>query len=141
MPSRPKAKAKAKAKAKPTSVAGYLAAVRADQRAALERLRKTIRAEVPGVEEAISYGMPGFRLNGKWLLWIGAAANHCSVYGLGGSTPELKKELKDFDTSGRGTIRFQPDAPLPVGLMRKLLRERVAKNAAGDRKPRATRRS
>jgi len=111
---------------KPTTIDEYLAGLSADQRAALERVRRIIRAAVPGVQEGISYQIPAFRVDGKWFVWMGAAANHCAIYGVGGTA----EELKDFDTSGKGTIRFQPDHPLPSALVRKLVKDRIAKNAA-----------
>jgi uncharacterized protein YdhG (YjbR/CyaY superfamily) len=112
--------------ARPKTVDEYLAALSNDKRAALERLRKIIRAAVPRAEECISYRLPAFRLDGKGLVWFGAAANHCAIYGLVGAH---KEELEAYDTSGRGTIRFQPANPLPANLVRKLLRARIAKNA------------
>ena len=117
---------KPKVKAKPKTVDEYLAALSNDKRAALERVRKIIRATAPGVEERISYQIPAFRLDGRWLVWLGAAANHCAIYGVAGS---LKDELKDYDTSGKGTVRFRPDDPLPATLVRKLVRARIAQNA------------
>ena len=117
---------KPKAKARPRTIDEYLAALSSDKRAALERLRRIIRAAAPGVEEGISYQLPAFRLDGKWLLWIGAAANHCAIYGVVGAD---RNELKDYDTSGKGTIRFKPDDPLPDALVRKLVKARIAKNA------------
>jgi len=122
---------KPKRKAKPISIDEYLAVLSNDKRAALQRLRKTIRAAAPRAEECISYGLPAFRLDGKWLIWFGAAANHCSIYGVGEAH---KDELKDYDTSGKGTIRFQPDNPPPATLIRKLLKARIAKNAARQRR-------
>ena len=89
------------------------------------------RAAVPRAEECISYGLPAFRLDGKWVVWFGAAANHLSLYGL---RDFHKEELKDYDTSGKGTIRFQPDNPLPASLIRKLLKARLAKNATQHRR-------
>ncbi len=117
---------KTKPKAKPKTIDEYLAGLSEDQRAALERVRKIIHDAVPGVEEGISYQIPAFRLDGKWFVWMGAAANHCAIYGVGGTSDELK----DYDTSGKGTIRFQPDHPLPAALVRKLVKDRIAKNAA-----------
>jgi uncharacterized protein YdhG (YjbR/CyaY superfamily) len=117
---------KSKTMAKPKTVDEYLAALSDDKRAALERLRKIIRAAVPRAEECISYQLPAFRLDGKAFVWFGAAANHCAIYGLMGAH---KDELEDYDTSGRGTIRFQPANPLPANLVRKLLRARIARNA------------
>jgi len=122
-----KKKPKTSSKALPKTVDAYLAALPAEQRVALERLRKIIHSAAPQVEEAISYKMPAFRLNGKWLLWLGASAKHCAIYGIEEPEPG---ELTDYDTSGRGTLRFQPEAPLPAPLVRKLLKARIAENAA-----------
>ncbi len=103
----------------------YLAAVSADKRAALETLRKTIKAAAPEAEECISYQLPAFRLNGKLLVAYGAAANHCAFYP-GSVLAALKDELKDYDTS-KGTIRFPADRCLPPALVRKLVKLRIAK--------------
>lgn len=112
--------------AKPTTIDGYLAALSSDKRAALERVRRIIRATAPGAEECISYQIPAFRLDGKGLVWFGAAANHCALYGLVGAE---KDGLEDYDTSGKGTIRFRTDNPLPAALVRKLVKARIARNA------------
>ncbi len=107
----------------------YLAALSEDKRAALERLRKIIRATAPKAEECISYGLPAFRLDGRMLVAFGATAKHCAFYPMSSSTVEAHQDdLKDHDTS-KGTIRFQPDHPLPAALVRKLVRARIAENA------------
>ena len=106
------------------TVSEYLRKVRPDQRAALQRLRKAILAAAPGAEECISYGMPGFRRGGKVLVWIGATTRHCAFYP-GGMSPALRKELSRWDTS-KGTIRFQPTQPLPLTLIRRLVKARIA---------------
>lgn len=97
--------------AKPQTIDGYLAPLSPEKRAALEKLRRAIKAAAPKAEECISYQIPAFRLNGKLLVAFGAAARHCAFYP--GSTPveTHKDELKDYDTS-KGTIRFPPDSPL-----------------------------
>ena len=113
---------------KAKTVDEYLAAVKPDQRTALAKLRRTIRAAAPKAEESISYGIPAFRLNGRSLVFFGAWANHCAFYP--GSSATLKKfrnELRDFQTS-KGTIRFSPGNPLPVPLVRKLVKARIAEN-------------
>ena len=112
----------------PKTFDDYLAAVRDDQRAALEKLRKIIRAAAPQAEERISYQICAFRHNGL-LVGFGATANHCALYLMSSSTVEAyKDELKDYDTS-KGTIRFPADKPLPAALVRKLVRARIAENA------------
>jgi uncharacterized protein YdhG (YjbR/CyaY superfamily) len=110
---------------KPTTVDEYLATLPAEQRAALRRLRRIIRATSPRMEEGISYGMPVFRLDGRWVVWIGAAARHCAIYGV----HAVADELDGYETSGRGTLRFRPDEPLPATLVRKLVKARIAQNA------------
>jgi uncharacterized protein YdhG (YjbR/CyaY superfamily) len=112
----------------------YLARVSEDQRVALERLRAIIRAAAPQAEECISYRIPTFRLHGA-LVGFGATANHCAFYLLSSSTvADHSRELANYDTS-KGTIRFQPDKPLPAALVRKLVKARMRENAG----PRGTR--
>src|SRR5213079_3494271 len=112
----------------PGTIDAYLAGVKADQRAALEKLRQAIHAVAPRAEECISYGIPAFRLNGRSLVFFAAWANHCALYP--GSSATLKKfrnELRDFQTS-KGTFLFSPGNPLPVPLVRKLVKARIAEN-------------
>jgi uncharacterized protein YdhG (YjbR/CyaY superfamily) len=114
--------------AKPKTIDDDLAGLSGDQRAALEQLRETIRAVAPEAEECISYQLPAFRLDGP-LVAFGATANHCAFYVMSGSTLEAyQDDLQGYETS-KGTIRFQPDAPLPATLVRKLVKARIAENA------------
>jgi uncharacterized protein YdhG (YjbR/CyaY superfamily) len=110
---------------KAKNVEEYLAEVSPEKRAALERLRKVIRSAVPKAEECICYGIPAFRLKGKFLVGLGAATNHCSFYP-GAVLTSLGEDIKGYDTS-KGTIRFQPEKPLPAALVRKLVKARIAK--------------
>lgn len=114
---------------KPKTIDDYLAALPDDKRAALEELRKTIKAVAPKAEECISYRLPAFRLDGRMLVAFGATANHCAFYPMSSTTVAVfKDDLKDYDTS-KGTIRFQADKPLPAALVRKLVKARIAENA------------
>ena len=110
-------------RAKPETIDDYLRRVSPDKRAALNRLRRTIRSIMPKAEECISYQLPAFRLNGKVVVWMGAGAHHCAFYP-GGGVAEFKSELADYDTS-KGTVRFEPDQPLPATLVRKLIKARM----------------
>jgi uncharacterized protein YdhG (YjbR/CyaY superfamily) len=112
----------------PRTVDEYLALVDPVKRAALQKLRKTIRAVMPKAEECISYGMPGFRLDGRMVVWFAAATRHCAFYP-GGIVRVFERELSGFGTS-KGTIRFGPEQPLPAGLIRKIVKARMAQNAA-----------
>ena len=106
----------------------YLAAVPDDKRSVLEKLRKTIRATVPKAEECISYGIPAFRLGGRLLVHFGAAAKHCAFYPGAYPVAAFKDELTGYGTS-KGTIRFQPTAPLPVSLVRRLVKARILEHS------------
>ncbi|HTH46264.1 MAG TPA: DUF1801 domain-containing protein [Candidatus Limnocylindria bacterium] len=107
----------------------YLAALGEAERAALEKLRQTIRATVPKAEEGISYGLAAFRLEGRPLVGLGASAKHCAFYLMSGSTvADHAEALKGYDTS-KGTIRFPANQPLPAALVRKLVKARIAENA------------
>jgi uncharacterized protein YdhG (YjbR/CyaY superfamily) len=116
---------------RPKTIDEYLAALSDDKRAALEKLRRTIRAAAPNAEECISYQLAAFRLNGM-LVAFGATANHCAFYPMSSSTLEAHKDkLKDYDTS-KGTIRFQAAKPLPAALVRKLVKARIAENGGAS---------
>ncbi|MGQ9663606.1 MAG: iron chaperone [Kiritimatiellia bacterium] len=108
----------------------YLARQPADKRAALETLRSTIRAAAPSADECMSYGLPAFRLDGRVLVLFGATANRCSFYpGSGTAVEAYKGDLEGYSTS-KGTIRFDPAKPLPAPLVRKIVKYRIAENAA-----------
>ncbi len=110
---------------KPKTIDEYLRLLSEDKRAALEKIRKTIRAAAPKAEECISYGIPAYRQNGKLLVGFGAAANHCSFFPMNASTvKKFRDELKQYDTS-KGTIRFPTNEPLPASLVRKLVKARI----------------
>ena len=116
------------AKKKPKTIDEYLAIVKPDHRKTLQKLRQTIQTAAPKAEECISYGIPAFRLNRRLLVFFGAWANHCAFYP--GSAATLKKfrnELRNFQTS-KGRLRFSPDKPMPVALVKKLLKARIAEN-------------
>ncbi len=108
------------------SVAAYLRAVPPAPRAALQKLRKIVKAAAPGATEGISYGIPMFKHHGM-LVGYAAFKNHCSLFMSTAITTALKQELAPYDTS-KGTIRFTPDKPLPTTLVRKLVKARIAQN-------------
>ena len=107
----------------------YMSALPGEVRASLEDLRAQIRALVPEAPEVISYQIPTFKYHGP-LVGYGAAKNHCAFYVMSPSVMEAHKdELKEYETS-KGTIRFQPDRPLPAALVTKLVKARMAENEA-----------
>jgi len=111
----------------------YLASVPEEARAALERLRKIIKATAPRAVEKISYQMPAFGYHGM-LVGFAAFKNHCSFFVMGTSVMKAHKdELKHYDTA-TATIRFPVDKPLPVSLVRKLVKARMKENEGRVRK-------
>ena len=106
----------------------YIADFPPDVQALLERLRATIRKAAPKAEEAIKYRMPTFVLNGN-LIHFAGYKNHIGLYP--GSKPieEFKDELSRFETS-KGAVRLPLDKPLPVGLIGKITKFCVKRNAA-----------
>ena len=114
---------------KPSGVEEYLAALPDDKRAALERLRKTIRSAAPMATEKISYGMPAFHHRGN-LVYYAAFKDHCSLFP--GSKKVLANHADDlaaYETT-KGTIHFTVDEPLPAALVKRIVKERVAENEA-----------
>ena len=116
-------------RAKATTVDEYLARLSDDTRAALERLRKTIRSAAPNADECVSYGICAFRQNGM-LVGFGATPRHCAFYVMSATLLDgYGDEIAGYQT-GKGTIRFQPGTPLPAALVRKLVKARLAENSA-----------
>jgi uncharacterized protein YdhG (YjbR/CyaY superfamily) len=103
---------------------GYLATLTPDKRKALEKLRKDVLSAAPGAEECICYGVPAFRLNGRFLVGLAAAPDHCSFYP-GSAIREFGDALDGYDT-GKGTVRFGTSNPLPRTLVQKLVKARIA---------------
>ena len=114
--------------AAPTSVDEYMAALPEGSRAALQKLRNTIKAAAPEATETISYGMPAFKDHGRILVYYAAFTDHYSVYPASAAITEvLGDALKPYLT-GKGTIRFDADKPIPVALVKKIVKARLEEN-------------
>ena len=117
-----------KASSKPNTIDAYLAGASAAQRVVLEKLRRAIHAAAPGAEEYIGYGLAGFKHNGRPLVYFGAWEKHCALYAASPAIQKkFQKELKDFEQS-KGTIKFTPEKPLPLALVKKMVKARLAEN-------------
>ena len=120
--------------ARPATIDAYLAALPARERAALGKLRRAILSAAPGASECLMYGMPAFRVNGRALVAMRAAAKHCALHPMDAETLRaLAAELAGYDTSP-GTLRFDASDPLPATLVRKIVRARLARHAALEAK-------
>lgn len=106
-------------------VLSHLSKVPQPQKSTLLELRKTILEIIPEAEEVISYGFPGYRINGKIICGFDAFKNHCSFFPHSSLViPELEKELVNYKTS-KGALQFAIDKPLPKSLVRKLIKTRM----------------
>ena len=113
-------------KTTPKTVAGYIAAAPKEQRASLEKLRKTIKAAAPKATDGLSYGIVGFKQDGENVAYFGSWKTHIALYGFGGSVIDAHQvELRPYVQS-KGTIQFPTDKPIPYGLVTKLVRARIA---------------
>jgi uncharacterized protein YdhG (YjbR/CyaY superfamily) len=103
----------------------YLAALDEPKRTTLQKLRQTIHAIVPDAEECISYGMPGFRMEGKVIAGFAAFKDHLSYLPHSGSViGELGDDLAGFQGT-EGSLHFPIDKPLPKALVKKLIAVRL----------------
>lgn len=100
----------------------------------LQTLRETIKEVVPQAQEKISYNMPTFTLDGIALLSFAAWKKHTSLYPFTKAMEASLKEASSYKTSGKGTIQFPLDQPLPLPLIRKIVELRVKENLEENNK-------
>ncbi|MEI6821834.1 MAG: DUF1801 domain-containing protein [Bacteroidota bacterium] len=99
----------------------------------LENLRKVIKETAPEAQEAISYNMPGYKQNGM-LLWFAAAKNHIGLYPTASPIIFFKEALKEYKTS-KGAIQFPINKPIPLNLVREIIKFKVEENTSKLKKP------
>ena len=120
----------AKGSTAPKTVDEYLDGVPEPARGILQKMRAAIRSAAPAeTTEAISYGIPTFKYKGS-LVWFAAFSKHCSLFPTAAVIEQFKNELKGFSTS-KGTIKFTTDKPLPIALVKKMVKARVRQIESG----------
>lgn len=105
----------------------YIAAFPKDVQAALQELRNTVHATAPDAEEAIRYAMPAFILNGHLALFA-AFKKHIGFYPAPTGVKEFEKDLAGYKT-GRGSVQFPLDKPMPLALVKKMVKYQMKRNA------------
>ena len=103
----------------------YLATLPADQRLLLEGVRERIAELAPDATETISYGMPAFKLDGRFLVSYAGWKKHCSLYPLTDSFMDSHSTEIDGYERTKGSIHFTPAKPLPPGVLDDLIRARI----------------
>lgn len=99
----------------------YVESFPTDVQKILQELRKIIRDEIPGVEETIHYSMPTFNYNGKYVIYFAAWKKHISLYPFSSEMEKDFPESSDYTISGKGTIQFPLNKPLPMKLIRDIV--------------------
>jgi uncharacterized protein YdhG (YjbR/CyaY superfamily) len=94
----------------------YIASFPPDVQRTLEEVRAAIRGAVPGTEERISYGIPTFALDGRYVVYFSGWKRHVSVYPVPDADPALQREIAPY-RAGKGTLKFALDKPLPLDLI------------------------
>ncbi|HVN15794.1 MAG TPA: DUF1801 domain-containing protein [Anaerolineales bacterium] len=109
-----------------TSIDEYIASFPGETQKILKEIRATIKAAAPNAEEKISYQMPTFFLNGN-LIHFAAFKNHIGIYPTPSGTEAFKKEISKYQ-GAKGSIRLPIDEPMPLELISRIVKFRVAEN-------------
>jgi uncharacterized protein YdhG (YjbR/CyaY superfamily) len=104
----------------PAAIEQYIASFPEDVQRTLKELRQKIAAQLPDAEQVISYGIPTFKRNGKYIVYFSGWKDHISIHPFLETDGDLLKELEPYK-SGRGTLRFPLDRPLPYDLIKKVV--------------------
>ncbi len=102
------------------TITAYIEASPKEVQGILKKIRQTIRKAAPGAEEGISYQMPTYKLNGTYLVYFGAWKSHIGFYPTPSGTVAFQKQLSRYK-SGKGSVQFPPDEPIPYDLIQKIV--------------------
>ncbi len=105
----------------------YIGGFPAEVRKVMQQLRATIRKEAPEATETISYAIPAFNLNGSYLVYFAGFKNHIGFYPAPTGMEAFKKDFAKYKT-GKGSVQFPLDEPLPLALIRKIVKFRMNEN-------------
>ena len=113
----------------PKNIDEYIAAFPNDVQEILEKIRMTIKKAAPTAEETISYEMPTFNLKGQYLIYFAAYKKHIGLYPVPTGDAEFNEDISIYQT-GKGTLQFPLDKPIPYKLISKIVKLKVKENLA-----------
>ena len=116
--------------AKFSTVDEYIASFPEEYRTTLEKVRRTMRSAAPGTEETISYGIPTFTLNGRYVIYFARWKRHISIYPIPQGDDALRRELAPY-VAAKGTLRFPLDKPIPYDLIERLTAAAIRARTTG----------
>ena len=111
----------------PKDIDDYIRSFPKESQALLHEIRDTIKKAAPGAEERISYGIPAFNLNNRYLLYFAGFKSHVSMYPAPRESEAFKVKLAGYK-GGKGTVQFPLDKPLPLGLITQIVKFKVKEN-------------
>jgi uncharacterized protein YdhG (YjbR/CyaY superfamily) len=112
----------------PATIDAYIAAFPPEVQALLQQIRQVIHNTIPNLGETISYGMPTFTLNGKYLVYIAAHKKHIGLYPAPTGVEEFHEAVALYG-GGKGTLKFPLNKPMPFDLIRSIVRFRAKEQA------------
>lgn len=115
-------------KSKPENVDEYIQAFPENVRKILEQVRSTIKEKAPGAVESISYGMPGYKTQGKPLVYFAGYEKHIGFYATPTGHEKFAHELSKYK-QGKGSVQFPLDKPIPFDLIKRIVEFRIKENS------------
>jgi uncharacterized protein YdhG (YjbR/CyaY superfamily) len=112
----------------PATIDAYIAAFPPEVQALLQQIRQVIHNTIPNLGETISYSMPTFTLNGKYLVYIAAHKKHIGLYPAPTGVEEFHEAVALYG-GGKGTLKFPLNKPMPFDLIRSIVRFRAKEQA------------
>lgn len=107
------------------SVKDYINSMEPEVRKTLQAVRKSILASAKGIDEVISYNIPGYKLDGKSVVFIAGFKNHCSLYPMTKQTVKALGAKLDKYTVKGSTLQYEIGKPLPQVLVKLIVKERI----------------
>lgn len=110
-----------------TSIDEYIAACPEETHERLQEIRTAIKTIAPNAKEKIGYQIAAFELNGKNLVYFAGWKKHISLYPIPVGDEAFEEEISEY-ADGKGTIKFPLDEPMPMKLVKKIIKLHVAAN-------------